>query len=194
MQLTWYGHSAFRLEFGGTKVLLDPFFTGNSTWGRGWEEPAEGITCILLTHGHDDHFGDTVAIAKATGATLVAPYEVCQYAGSQGVEDLKPGGHGGTLDCGSFTVSFVPAVHSSSKAHEGAPGGFVYMGNSAGLIITPTGGKPVYAMGDTSIFGDMALIDEIYGPRWGWFRSATATPWVASWRPWRASGTSASIR
>ena len=164
MRLTWYGHSAFRLEFAGTALLIDPFLSGNPTWDGGWEGAADGISHVLLTHGHDDHLGDTLEIARATGAEVVAGFEVCEWLNLQGIEATNPGGHGGTVDCGGFTVSFVNALHSSSKATEG---GFQYMGNPLGLIVTPREGPAVYHMGDTGIFGDMALVHELYAPKVG---------------------------
>lgn len=164
MKLTWYGHSAFRVEFGSTALLIDPFLTGNPRWDGGWEKPAEGISHVLLTHGHDDHIGDTAAIARATGAQVVGAFEVCQFLGGQGVENINPGNHGGTLDCGGFTVSFVNALHSSSAT---SGNGVVYTGNPLGLVVSPDGDKTLYAMGDTGIFGDMALVNELYAPKVG---------------------------
>ncbi len=165
MRLTWYGHAAFRLEFGGTAVLFDPFLTHNPSWSGGWEEAAEGITAVLLTHGHNDHVGDAIAILKATGATLVAAPELCDWAEGEGVGKVNPGNHGGTVDCGAFTVTFVHALHSSSYS---TAAGSLYLGNPHGLIVTPKGGeRPLLHMGDTGIFGDMALIDELYAPKVG---------------------------
>ena len=77
MKITWYGHSAFRIEAGNAKILLDPFLSGNPKWSGGWEGPAEGITHVLLTHGHGDHVGDTLEIAQATGAPVIANYDLC---------------------------------------------------------------------------------------------------------------------
>jgi len=164
MKLTWYGHSAFSVEAGGARILIDPFLTGNPSWGKGWEEVAQGVTHILLTHGHGDHFGDTVAIQKKTGAMLVANAEICGFAGSQGVDGgkLNPGNHGGTVDCGGFTVTFVNALHSSSYGDDNT-----YLGNPNGLVLHFPDGKSLYHMGDTDIFGDMALINELHRPKVG---------------------------
>lgn len=164
MKLTWYGHSAFRVEFGGTALLIDPFLSDNPTWDGGWEEPADGISHVLVTHGHNDHLGDTVAIAKATGAEIVGGFELCDFCAEQGAEKINAGGHGGTLDCGAFTVTFVNARHSSSVS---TPNGTFYMGNPLGLIVTPKDDKVLYHLGDTGIFGDMALINTLYRPQVG---------------------------
>lgn len=161
MQLTWYGHSAFRVEFGDTALLIDPFLSGNPTWDGGWEGPAKGISHVLLTHGHDDHFGDTPAIAKATGAEVVGSFEVCNIAAAQGAEKVNPGNHGGTLDCGAFTVTFVNALHSSATTVNGTA---TYAGNPLGLVIRAKDDKTLYHLGDTGIFGDMALINTLYEP------------------------------
>ena len=116
MKLTWYGQSAFRVDVEGASILIDPFLSGNPLWKQGWEGPAEGVTHVLLTHGHNDHLGDAVAILKKTGAMLVANFEICMYLVGQGVSDerINPGNTGGTVDCGGFTTTFVQALHSSS--------------------------------------------------------------------------------
>ncbi|RAH96947.1 metal-dependent hydrolase [Acuticoccus sediminis] len=164
MQLTWYGHATFRLDIAGQSILIDPFLTGNPTWGKGWQEAADGITHILLTHGHGDHIGDTVPVAKATGATVVSSFDICNFVGRQGIEKVNPGNHGGTLDLGGVAVSFVNAFHSSGFDVDGSP---VYLGNPLGFIITAPGEKTVYVMGDTGIFGDMGLYNEIWEPKVG---------------------------
>lgn len=167
MKITWFGHSAFKLEAGGATILMDPFLTGNSTWNKGWEGPAEGVTHILLTHGHNDHVGDTVEIQKKTGAMLVASFEICMFLVGQGVDQdkINPGNTGGTVDCGGFTTTFVQALHSSSYGGEG--GKNTYLGNPLGLILHFPGEKTVYHMGDTDIFSDMALINELHEPKIG---------------------------
>ena len=161
MQVTWYGHSAFRLDFGGKAVLIDPFFTGNPGFGGDPEAAAKEVSHILLTHGHDDHVGDSAAIAKKTGAKVVANFEICMWLNSQGVENIDPMNMGGTLDQGGFTVSMVRADHSSSHNDNGTA---VYLGNPSGLIVKAPNEPTIYHMGDTDIFSDMALINEIYAP------------------------------
>jgi L-ascorbate metabolism protein UlaG (beta-lactamase superfamily) len=167
VQLTWYGHSAFRVEVGDAKILIDPFLTGNSTWNDGWEGPAAGITHVLLTHGHSDHVGDAVDILKKTGALLVANFELCQYLVGKGArgDRINPGNHGGTVDCGGFTTTFVNALHSSSVVND--DGSNTYLGNPTGLVLHFPNDKTLYHMGDTDIFGDMALINELHEPKIG---------------------------
>ena len=164
MKLTWFGHSAFKVEFADRRILIDPFLSENPTWDGDWEGPAEGCTHVLLTHGHGDHLGDAAAICKETGAQLVASFEVCTFLAAQGAENANPGNHGGTVDCGGFTTSFVNAVHSSSF---GEGDQITYLGNPLGLIVKAPGEPTLYHMGDTDIFGDMALINEIHAPEIG---------------------------
>lgn len=161
MKLTWYGHSAFRIEIKGATILIDPFLSGNPMWGKGWEGPAEGVTHVLLTHGHGDHVGDALEILLKTGAQLVANPEICGYLGGKGAKNNNQGNTGGTVDCGAFTTTFVQALHSSSYADG------IYMGNPLGLVIHAPDEKTVYHMGDTDIFSDMALINELHQPEIG---------------------------
>lgn len=164
MQVTWLGHSAFRIEDGQHVILIDPFLSGNGRYTDTVERAARGCTHVVLTHGHDDHVGDTVDICKATGATLVAVYELAMHLGGQGVEKLEPGNPGGTISLGNgVEVSFVKAFHSSSTMIDGR---HVYLGNPCGVVLSGLG-KTVYHMGDTEIFGDMALVNEIYSPQVG---------------------------
>ena len=157
MKITWFGHSAFRLDFAGRAVLIDPFFTGNPAFTGDAEAAAQGVTHILLTHGHSDHVGDSVAIAKKTGAKVVANYEICLWLAAQGVENIDPMNLGGTAPQDGFSVSLVRAEHSSSDQN-------IPLGNPGGIVVTAPGEPTVYHMGDTDIFGDMALIQELYQP------------------------------
>ena len=163
-KLTWFGHSAFRLEAGRTVILLDPFLTGNPSFGGDIEQATAGATHILLTHGHDDHVGDTVAIAARTGASVVANFEVCTFLSGRGVSEVNPGNTGGTVACGEFTVAFTQALHSSGTVVDGVP---VYLGNPNGLVIRHPDAPTIYAAGDTDVFSDMALIAELHQPAVG---------------------------
>jgi len=167
MHITWYGHSAFRIDTGRARILVDPFLSGNPSWKKGWEGPAEGVTHVLLTHGHNDHVGDALAILKATKAQLVANFEICMWLVGEGApgDRINPGNVGGTVDCGGFTTTFVRAEHSSSWGLDG--GKNVYLGNPGGLVMHFPDEPTVYHMGDTGIFSDMALIDELHQPAIG---------------------------
>jgi L-ascorbate metabolism protein UlaG (beta-lactamase superfamily) len=167
MKLTWHGHSAFVVETSGAKIIIDPFLTGNPGGSGAGEQAAEGVTHVLLTHGHNDHVGDAETILKKTGAMLVANFEICMFMVGRGVSDKKinPGNHGGTVDCGGFMTTFVNALHSSSFSGEG--GSNTYLGNPAGLVLHFPEDKTLYHMGDTDIFSDMALINELHEPRIG---------------------------
>ncbi|BAQ17652.1 metal-dependent hydrolase [Methyloceanibacter caenitepidi] len=167
MKITWFGHSCFRVEFGASRILIDPFLTGNPTFekaGISEIDVIDGITHVALTHGHEDHVGDTVRICKETGTTLIAVHELATYLAGHGVEKTDPGNTGGTIPHDGFDLTFVQALHSSSNMVDGRP---VYLGNPCGIVITAKSGKTLYHMGDTDVFADMALINELYEPQIG---------------------------
>jgi L-ascorbate metabolism protein UlaG (beta-lactamase superfamily) len=151
--LTFLGHAGFLVGDGTHTVAIDPFLTGNPVATM----KPEDVQCqfIVLTHGHADHFGDTVAIAKANGATVVAAFEIVEYLGEQGVQG-DPGNPGGKITTDFGWVAFTQAYHSSS--YEGR-----YMGMPCGAVVH-VGGVTVYHCGDTALFGDMKLIGELYQP------------------------------
>ena len=149
MQITWYGHSAFRLDFAGNAVLIDPFFTGNPAFVSDTAAASKGVKHIVLTHGHADHVGDTLDIARSNGATVTTNYDLGMWLVSKGLQNLNPMNTGGTTDLGGFTVSLVRADHSSGDMANGAS---VYLGNPCGAIVKARGEPTVYHMGDTDIF------------------------------------------
>jgi L-ascorbate metabolism protein UlaG (beta-lactamase superfamily) len=152
--LTFLGHAAFLVEGDGHTVVIDPFLTGNPLAAMAPED----VRCdaIVLTHGHADHFGDTLAIAQANDATVYAANEICEYCGEQGLEGVEPMNPGGRVEAPFGSVALTPAIHSSSL-------GGRYMGVAAGAIVE-IGGVTLYHLGDTTIFSDMAMIGEIYKP------------------------------
>ena len=165
MDTTWFGHSAFRLRFADANVLIDPFLTGNGMFKGDIAAETEGTTHILLTHGHSDHVGDTLAIAERTGAKVVTNFEICMYLAKRGLKAFDPMNTGGATDQGSFTVTLTQALHSSAVMDEN--GVQQDLGLPNGIVVTPKAdaGPTVYHMGDTDIFSDMALIAELHHPR-----------------------------
>jgi L-ascorbate metabolism protein UlaG (beta-lactamase superfamily) len=164
MKLTWFGHSAFRLDYAGAAILIDPFIA-NPTFKGDVKAAYQGATHVLVTHGHADHIGMSGEICKATGATLVANPEVCDFLTGKGVAKAEAINHGGELHLGGFTVGYVPAWHSSSN--DAGDGDGRYLGNPGGLVLMAENEKTVLAMGDTGIFDGMKLIGEIYQPKVG---------------------------
>lgn len=162
MKITWFGHSAFRLDFAKASVLIDPFFTGNPGFTCDKAAATRGVTHIVLTHGHSDHVGDTLDIAKATGAPVIANFDLCMWLAGKGLQKFDPMNTGGTTQQDGFTVTLVRADHSSGDMVDGMP---VYLGNPCGVIVKAPGEPTVYHLGDTDIFSDMGLIAEIHQPK-----------------------------
>lgn len=160
MQLTWFGHSAFRLDLPGASVLIDPFFTGNPAFEGDVAAAGKGVSHIVITHGHGDHVGDTLAVAAANDATVITNYDLCMHLASKGLKTFQPMNTGGTVDLGAFSVTLVRADHSAGMGEAGVA---VPVGNANGAIIKAPGEKTLWHMGDTDIFSDMALLAEIHG-------------------------------
>src|SRR5690606_17246741 len=149
-------HSCFRIETGGSVVLIDPFLKGNPTFeksGVAWDDATNGVTHVALTHGHDDHIGDAAEVCKKTGAALFAVFELATHVAQKGVEKLEPMNTGGTVRSADFDLTLTNALHSSSS-------GGVYLGNPCGIVLRTKEGKTVYHMGDTDVFSGMELINE----------------------------------
>ncbi|TAJ30225.1 metal-dependent hydrolase [Bosea sp. (in: a-proteobacteria)] len=160
MKLTWYGHSAFRAEIDGAVILIDPFFTGNPAFEGDVGAASEGVTHVVVTHGHGDHVGDTLDIAARTGATVVTNYDLAMHLASKGLKAFQPMNTGGTVDLGPFSVTLTRADHSAGMGEAGVT---VPVGSPNGAIVKAKGEKTLWHMGDTDIFSDMALLAEIHG-------------------------------
>jgi L-ascorbate metabolism protein UlaG (beta-lactamase superfamily) len=150
-KVTWLGHAALSLETGGFNLLVDPFLSENPAASVGPEDVQADF--ILLSHGHGDHLGDTVAIAKRTGATVITNAELSGWMGKKGVK--SHGQHlGGGYQHPFGYLKLTMAIHGS-----GLPDGS-YGGNPAGFLLTTSDNKKIYMACDTGLFGDMRLIGE----------------------------------
>jgi len=158
--LTWLGHAAFRVDTAdGKRIYVDPFLTGNPKCPPDEQTP-ERVDVIAVTHGHGDHVGDTVDLARKHGSTVVAQVELSGWLGRQGVDQgkLVAPNKGGTVDVDGTKFTLTNAFHSDS-----APDGS-YGGEACGIVLTTSNGKTLYFAGDTCVFGDMQLIGRVYAP------------------------------
>ncbi|MDR1190902.1 MAG: metal-dependent hydrolase [Verrucomicrobiales bacterium] len=153
MKLTYFGHSCFSVEAAGRTLLFDPFITPNPLAAR-IDINSIKADYILLSHGHADHVADAPAIARRTGAPVIAAFEVANWAAANGAPSTRPMNHGGTAAFDFGTVKLTNAIHSSSLP-DGA-----YGGNPAGFLVT-IGGETFYYSGDTALTCDMKLIGEL---------------------------------
>jgi L-ascorbate metabolism protein UlaG (beta-lactamase superfamily) len=160
LAITWFGHATFVLTTpGGKRIVFDPWLTGNPKAPAGAKIDKADVIC--LTHGHSDHSGDVVAVARATGAPLIAVFELANWFQGKGLKDVIGMGVGGTVDVKGLKISMTPAVHTSSIEEDGK---VHYVGLATGFVVRMEDGRAVYFAGDTSLFGDMRLLRELYAP------------------------------
>ncbi|MEM0947448.1 MAG: metal-dependent hydrolase [Pseudomonadota bacterium] len=161
MKITWLGHAGFRIEIEDQVLLIDPWMTGNPVFPEDRKaEAVAGATQILVTHGHFDHVGDVVDLAKTAGIPVVGQYDlVSWWADTEGIEGV-PFHKGGTVSLGDVTATMVPASHSSSLPNEAGP---IYAGTAVGFVVRGEG-RTIYVSGDTDIMADMAWMGEYYAP------------------------------
>jgi L-ascorbate metabolism protein UlaG (beta-lactamase superfamily) len=151
-RLCWLGHACLLLESDGQRLLIDPFLTDNPAAAAKAKDVSPQF--ILVSHGHGDHLGDTIDIARRTGAMVVANYEISEWLKKKGVEKVHGLQHGGAFEFPFGKVKLTLAFHGSAL-----PDGS-YGGNPCGFLITFKDGRKVYDAADTGLFGDMALIGE----------------------------------
>lgn len=184
MEIRWLGHSAFQINYENLKILIDPFISNNPVCPVTVEEVDADIICV--THGHADHFGDTMEIANRTGAVIVSNHEHSVYLAKQGFETMGMN-IGGTVKTHNTKITMVNSTHSSDMdfIEEIGAGG-----SSCGYILHMENGRKIYHSGDTGLFGDMkTVIGDIYkvdiallpiGDRYtmGPFEASIAAEWI----------------
>lgn len=161
LSITWLGHATFLLVSpGGKRIVFDPWMTGNPASPESATKLGN-LDLILITHGHNDHTGDAVALGRSSGAHVIAPFELSVWLGKKGLKNVTGMNPGGTLNALGLSITMVPAIHSSSVEDDGE---VVYTGVATGFVVKFEDGQTIYFAGDTSIFGDMRLIGEMYEP------------------------------
>jgi L-ascorbate metabolism protein UlaG (beta-lactamase superfamily) len=160
LSITWYGHATFVLTTpGGKRIVFDPWLTGNPKTPAGAKIDKADVICV--SHGHSDHSGDVVAVARATNAPVVAVYELANWFLGKGLKEVVGMGIGGTVVVKGLRISMTSAVHTSSIEEDGK---VHYVGLATGFVVRMEDGRAIYFAGDTSLFGDMRLIRELHAP------------------------------
>jgi len=160
LAITWFGHATFVVTTpGGKRIVFDPWLTGNPKAPAGAKIDKADVICV--THGHSDHTTDVVSVARATGAPVVAVFELANWFQGKGLKDVVGMGVGGTVDVKGLKISMTSAVHTSSIEEDGK---VHYVGVATGFVVRLEDGRSIYFAGDTALFGDMRLIGEIHTP------------------------------
>ena len=160
-KLTWLGHATFTITTpSGKVILIDPWMDGNPACPKAAKK-LKRVDTILITHGHGDHIGDAVKLAKKFSPQVISIYETSLWLTSKGVNNAAGMGKGGTQKVGEIEVTMVNALHSNG-IEDGKT--IVYGGEPCGYVVRLPGGLKIYHAGDTSVFGDMKLIAELYEP------------------------------
>jgi L-ascorbate metabolism protein UlaG (beta-lactamase superfamily) len=162
-KLTWLGHAAFLIENGGKRILIDPWVQGNPLTPDRYKSNLPKIDLMLCTHGHFDHIGDAVEIAKRDNPTVVGIFELCAWMESKGVKNTSPMNKGGTQRLQDFGVE-VTMVHADHSCGIKDGDQIIYGGEACGYVLNFASGLKLYHAGDTNVFGDMKIIHDLYAP------------------------------
>ena len=160
-KLTWLGHSTFRLETDDKTIYIDPWVMGNPACPED-EKKVEKVDALLCTHGHFDHIGDALAIAKQHNPTVVGIFELATWLNRKGAKTVSPMNKGGSQSVAGVRVTMTHAVHSCGIQED--DGTIIYGGEPCGFVIELESGLKLYHAGDTNVFGDMAIIRDLYAP------------------------------
>ena len=161
IQITWLGHSTFRvISTQGTSLLIDPWVKGNPACPESAKK-FDRVDLMLLTHGHFDHIGDAVELAKQYSPQVVGIFELGHWLESKGVGNILAMNKGGTQRIRDLSITMVHADHSCGILDDGK---ILYGGEAVGYVIEFSTGLKIYHAGDTNLFGDMKLIGELYSP------------------------------
>ena len=160
LEITWLGHGTFqfRLE-SGEVILMDPWTDGNPVYPKG--HSFDRLDAILITHGHFDHIHDAVPLAREFSPKVVAIYETCAWLESKGVKNTLPMNKGGSQQAGPAVATMTHAVHSCGILDDGK---IIYGGEAAGYVLELAGSRRLYFAGDTNVFSDMQLVQQLYRP------------------------------
>ena len=160
LEITWLGHATFQLRLGtGDVLVMDPWIDGNPAYPAA--HAIDRVNAMLISHGHFDHIHDAIPLAKKFTPQVVAIFETGHWLESKGVENVTPMNKGGSQKVGGITVTMTHAVHSCGILDDGK---IIYGGEAAGYVLHLEDGRRAYFAGDTNVFSDMQLIEQLYHP------------------------------
>lgn len=164
LSITWLGHSTFHVVLpNGKRLVTDPWL-GNPNCPPAWAKPEalKPLDLILVSHGHSDHTGDVIPVARATNAPVVCVFELGLFFTGKGLQNVRDMGIGGTQDVAGVSITMTQAMHSGSIMDDGK---VVYTGGATGYVLRAAGMPTIYFAGDTGLFGDMRMIGELHHPQ-----------------------------
>jgi L-ascorbate metabolism protein UlaG (beta-lactamase superfamily) len=160
MQITWLGHGTFRFQLpSGQVIVMDPWTVGNPAYPKSYQ--IDRVDTICVTHGHFDHIHDVIPLAQRFSPEVIGIFETCSWLESKGVQNTRAMNKGGSQKAGDVTVTMTHAVHSCGILDEGK---IIYGGEAAGYVMRFADGRSLYFAGDTNVFSDMQLIEQLYRP------------------------------